>query len=138
MAKPRIIIADTDVNYVIPLQLKFAEDFYQKVDLEIITDRTYFDQLFSTPQRVELVVNKDSYVIGKNAAMVDGAVSFNKLISRVHCQIDRRGNEVTVTDLESANGTFVNRVKLIPRKPAVIHNGDVIRMANSDFQVTIK
>ena len=92
----------------------------------------------NAPQRVELIVNKDSYVIGKNAAMVDGVVSFNKLISRVHCQIDRRGNDITVTDLESANGTFVNRVKLIPRNPAVIQNGDVIRMANSDFQVTIK
>ena len=25
MAKPRIIIADTDVNYIIPLQLKLAQ-----------------------------------------------------------------------------------------------------------------
>ena len=31
MAKPRIIIADSDTNYVIPLQLKFAEDFFEKV-----------------------------------------------------------------------------------------------------------
>ena len=28
----RIIIADTDVGYIIPLQLKFAEDFFEKVD----------------------------------------------------------------------------------------------------------
>lgn len=62
MAKPRIIIADTDVNYVIPLQLKFAEDFYQKVDLEIITDQTYFEQLFSTPQRVDvLIISEELY-----------------------------------------------------------------------------
>lgn len=56
MAKPRIIIADTDENYIIPLQLKFAEDFFEKVDLEIITDSDYFDALFSTPQRAEILI----------------------------------------------------------------------------------
>lgn len=62
MAKPRIIIADTDVNYIIPLQLKFVEDFFEKVDLEIITDEQYFDTLFSTPQRAEiLIVSEELY-----------------------------------------------------------------------------
>lgn len=41
MAKPRIIVADTDINYIIPLQLKFVEVFFEKVDLEIITDKEY-------------------------------------------------------------------------------------------------
>ena len=50
MAKPRIIIADTDISYIIPLQLKFVEDFFEKVDLEIVTDNEYFETLFSTPQ----------------------------------------------------------------------------------------
>lgn len=62
MAKPRIIIADTDVNYIIPLQLKFVEDFFEKVDLEIITDEGYFEELFSSPQRADiLVVSEDLY-----------------------------------------------------------------------------
>ena len=42
MGKPRIIIADTDINYIIPLQLKFVEDFFDKVNLEIISDENYF------------------------------------------------------------------------------------------------
>ena len=62
MAKPRIIIADTDISYVIPLQLKVVEDFFEKVDLEIITDKEYFETLFSTPQRVDiLIVSEDLY-----------------------------------------------------------------------------
>ncbi len=62
MAKPRIIIADTDLNYIIPLQLKFVEEFLGKIELEIITDREYFDNLFSTPQRAEiLIVSEDLY-----------------------------------------------------------------------------
>ena len=62
MEKPRIIIADTDVNYIIPLQLKFVEDFFEKVDLEIITDKAYFDELFASPQRADiLIVSEDLY-----------------------------------------------------------------------------
>jgi len=62
VAKPRIIIADTDVNYIIPLQLKFVEDFFEKIDLEIITDEQYFATLFSAPQRAEiLIVSEELY-----------------------------------------------------------------------------
>lgn len=56
MEKPRILIADTDVNYIIPLQLKFVEDFFEKVDLEIIIDETYFNELFSTPQQIDILI----------------------------------------------------------------------------------
>lgn len=62
MAKPRIIIADKDVNYIIPLQLKFVEDFFEMVDVEIITTEEYFEELFSTPQRADiLIVSEDLY-----------------------------------------------------------------------------
>lgn len=60
MAKPRIIIADTDINYIIPLQLKFAEDFFEKIDLEIISDNEYFNTLFSTPQRADILIISDN------------------------------------------------------------------------------
>lgn len=62
MAKPRIIIADTDISYIIPLQLKFSEDFFEKVELEIVTDNEYFETLFSTPQRADiLIVSEELY-----------------------------------------------------------------------------
>ena len=37
MGKPRIVIADLDYNYIIPLQIKFAETFFDRIELEIIT-----------------------------------------------------------------------------------------------------
>lgn len=62
MAKPRIIIADTDVGYILPLQRKFAEEFFEKVELEIITDRADFNAKFATPQQAEvLIVSEDLY-----------------------------------------------------------------------------
>ena len=62
MARPRIIIADTDESYIIPLQMKFAEDFFEKIDLEIITDEDYFDELFSAPQHADvLIISENLY-----------------------------------------------------------------------------
>ena len=91
----------------------------------------------NTPVQVEVEVTKDSFVIGKNAAVVDGVVSFNKMISRVHCRITKENMQYMITDLKSANGTYVNRVRLTPEQPHQIKNGDIIRFANSDFQVVI-
>lgn len=62
MAKPRIIIADTDISYVAPLQLKFVEEFFEKIDIEIITDKGYYEQLFSVPQKTDiLIISEDLY-----------------------------------------------------------------------------
>lgn len=62
MAKARIIIADTDESYIQSIQLKFIEEFFEKIDLEIITDKEYFEQLFSAPQKAEiLIVSEDLY-----------------------------------------------------------------------------
>lgn len=92
----------------------------------------------NVPTRVEILITKDEFIIGKKAEIVDGVVSFNKMISRSHCKIIKSSNGFFVIDLQSANGTYVNRVKLQPNQAHEIINGDIIRLANSDFQVVIK
>lgn len=62
MGKPKVIIADTDLSYIFPLQYKFAEEFGDDIDLEIVSDSGYFDRLFASPQRVDvLIVSEDLY-----------------------------------------------------------------------------
>lgn len=92
----------------------------------------------NAPEHCELVVSKSEFIIGKKADAVDGCISFNKNISRVHCKISRSGAEYKLTDLKSANGTYLNKMRLIPDKPCAVKHGDVIRMANLDFRVSIK
>lgn len=60
MARPRVIIADMDADYVVPLQLKFVKDFFEKIDLEIITDKEYFNEFFMKPQKAEILIISDS------------------------------------------------------------------------------
>lgn len=59
MARPKVIITDEDASYIVPLQFKFVTDFFNKIDLEIITDRAYFDEYFSRPQNAEILIISD-------------------------------------------------------------------------------
>lgn len=63
MGKVKIIIADTDEDYIIPLQTKFVEELSDSADLEIITDSNYFAKFFMTPQKADiLIVSEELYI----------------------------------------------------------------------------
>lgn len=47
-------------------------------------------------------------------------------ISRYHMSFSRRGGETVVTDLDSANGTFVDGTRLNHDEPRVLHGGEEI------------
>ena len=85
----------------------------------------------------EIVINKDEFILGKKQGLVDGVISYNKMISRVHCKIKQDGQKLMIMDLNSSNGTYVNHIKLQPQKLYSIKDGDYIRLANSDFKVII-
>ena len=62
MAKSTIILADTDEKFLTPLELKFVEELDEDADIELITDSSYFNEYFSSPQSANvLVVSEDLY-----------------------------------------------------------------------------
>ncbi len=61
MAKPRVIIADTDKGYIASIQLKFAKEYFDKIDMEIITDKSYFAELFSKPQKADILIVSEEF-----------------------------------------------------------------------------
>ena len=61
MGKPRIVIADEDYNYIIPLQLRFIEEMFDRIELEVITDKTYFNKLMSYPQTVDILIVSEAF-----------------------------------------------------------------------------
>lgn len=92
----------------------------------------------NAPKPTEFAINKDSFLVGRNPGSVDGVISFNGMVSKIHCRIDKYRNKYTITDLKSANGTYINKAKIEANKPYYIKNGDIIRLANSDFQFVIE
>lgn len=89
----------------------------------------------NAPEYFEVIFDRNKTVLGKKQELVDVAITFNKMISRKHCSVTCNGDSYFITDEGSANGTYVNRVRLAPYQPAMIKRGDIIRMANSDFQI---
>ncbi len=61
MTNPKVIIADSDVNYIAPLQYKFINDYFNNIDLEIITDKQYFDEYFSVPRNAEVLIVSEEF-----------------------------------------------------------------------------
>jgi pSer/pThr/pTyr-binding forkhead associated (FHA) protein len=49
-------------------------------------------------------------------------------VSRSHAAIEISGNHVTLTDLGSTNGTYLNNNQLKPNQPQMIRSGDQIRL----------
>ena len=56
-------------------------------------------------------------------------VAFGKQFTRIgrrHARIEKRGNDFYIIDLGSANGTLLNRQKLIPNQPYLLEEGEEI------------
>ena len=88
-----------------------------------------------TVEKVELLIDKPSYTIGKSADSVDGRISFSNAVSRAHCRIVFAEGQSSLLDLGSANGTFLNGKKLEPNTPSAVKPGDKIKLANLNFVV---
>jgi hypothetical protein len=48
-------------------------------------------------------------------------------VGRRHAQLVLQGGQVLLEDLDSVNGTVVNKVKLLPHKPQPLQHGDEVR-----------
>jgi hypothetical protein len=53
-------------------------------------------------------------------------------VSKRHAEIYREGEELMLRDLDSTNGTFVNRKRV---KGAPLHEGDILHFAEFEFRV---
>lgn len=84
---------------------------------------------------VSFIIDKDEYLIGKSAERVDGVVTGNPAISRVHCKVIRENGGFYIVDMGSSNGTFLNGTRLASSEKARIEQGSQIRIANMEFMV---
>lgn len=89
----------------------------------------------NAPCYFEVIVDKEYTVLGKKQELVDVVIPFNKMISRKHCSIVKNSGSYFILDEGSANGTYVNRVRLTPGQTQEIKKGDIVRLADSDFQI---
>ena len=61
--------------------------------------------------------------------------STDEFVSRSHVWVRRRGDGVEVTDLGSANGTYVNGTRV--RAPTLMQDSDVLRIGQSHLKLAV-
>ena len=84
---------------------------------------------------IELIIDKEEFLIGKNFNVVDGFIPYNEGISRVHCKIVYSRGEYSIVDMGSLNGTYVNGARIPVKSQVPISVGDTIGIANIQFTV---
>lgn len=59
-------------------------------------------------------------------------------VSRLHAVIKRNGSSVRFMDLGSANGTFLNGIRLSPNSEQTIQHGDIVSLGKMRIQILIE
>lgn len=87
--------------------------------------------LFGKNDGKEVSITSPSFVVGRSEECQLRPKS--DAISRRHCEIKVVGDTVTVCDLKSKNGTFVNGDRI--DRETTLRDGDSLRVGKLDFQV---
>lgn len=87
---------------------------------------------------LEFQVDGDDFLIGRNAAAVDGVITpeFSRAVSRKHCLILKMNHKYFVQDLKSVNHTLVNGIAIPPYELMELENNDILSVADMEFRVT--
>lgn len=81
-----------------------------------------------------ITINADQFVIGRERKSTNYCISDNSSVSRTHARLSVRGGVTYLTDMNTANGTFVNGVKVMPRQEIALKSGDKITLADEDLE----
>lgn len=85
-------------------------------------------------QGKEIPVNKAEFTIGRDAGCNLRPASQH--VSKRHCALRVRGEQVFIEDFKSTNGTFVNDEQLQGERE--IHDGDRVKVGPLDFVVKLE
>lgn len=93
--------------------------------------------LISCQGRIESIpITYYPFVLGMDETKVDGMVG-GLGIDRIHAQIICEGSEFYVMDEESQQGTFHNDDRLVPWQKRRLQDGDILRLAQTEYVVEI-
>lgn len=118
---------------------KIKKDYIKTADETEKTVKAYAKLVpTNSSEHQVIVITKEDFVIGKKASEVDGLITNDKMISRVHCKIMKKDEQLWIMDLLSANGTFVNQARIKSNQVYPIKNGDMIQLADRSFKLVME
>ncbi len=126
----------------LPLVAEEKEEYYAAPEVVEEEEKTVF---LSTIQREEvsllydrtgevIPVTKFPFYIGSAKDYVDFTVRGDG-ISRIHCCITKKGESYYLSDLNSTNGTFLDKKEVIPGRDEILVENSEIRILSEIFYV---
>lgn len=96
-------------------------------------ENTLLRRIVKDGPRDEYMVTHSNVSIGSGAAA--DIVIKDSGISRLHARLTREGEMYFIKDMNSTNGTWINDHRLSVYEMCPVRNGDVIRLAQSRFEL---
>jgi hypothetical protein len=63
--------------------------------------------------------------------------AYDNGVSRLHAVIRQNSGNTAIMDLGSANGTYINGVRIVPNVEQPLHHGDVVALGKLKMQVVL-
>lgn len=82
----------------------------------------------------KIAVNIQNFKLGKERKRVNYCISDNTSVSRVHCEIVKKGADYYVIDQGATNFTFVNGVQLSPHQETLLSDQSVLKLSDEEFE----
>lgn len=90
--------------------------------------------LIRTKNHEKIMLNKPLFRIGKDQTYADHCITDNRAISRRHANMVIRRGAYYIIDTNSTNHTYVNGKITQSNEEVAITHGDIIRLADEDFE----
>lgn len=81
-----------------------------------------------------VTINAERFIIGRERKTANYCISDNTAISRSHVTLTVKNGTTYLTDMNAANGTFVNGVKAMPNQEIALKTGDKIKLGDEEFE----
>ncbi len=81
---------------------------------------------------IALRLQKPTTTIG--SGQTNDLVLNDTFVSGHHATVQQQGQQHFLTDVDSRNGTYVNGIRLTPRKPYALHPNDLIQIGSYQFR----
>lgn len=82
----------------------------------------------------KISINSQNFKIGKERRRVNYCISDNTSVSRVHCEIVKKGADYYAVDQGATNFTFVNGVQLSPRQETLLSDQSILKLSDEEFE----
>jgi hypothetical protein len=135
-------LEEEDTKRQLTATLSLSEDVFSDAFMPVTTKDTQVSLHIVDTGQIMLLERGKKYLLGRANSDRDPDIDLTPFsayewgISRLHAELEIE-EEVTIRDLESANGTWYEGKKLSPWEVVTLNHGDIVSLGKLKLQILI-